>query len=110
MRPPSRRPGRNRDPGTDAEFGPRPRMPLNQESGLDSGCGRKDGGISRQLDDPGWTNYMIAVIYRRWVAPGKEERSRSGWRMATEAMYRGRSSPGSRLMGAENGTYYALAQ
>ena len=62
-------------------------MPLNQDSGLDSGCGRKDRGIFRQLDDPGWTNYMITVIYRWRVAPGKEERSRSGWRMATEAMY-----------------------
>ena len=29
-----------------------PRMPLTQDSGLDPGCGRKDGGIFRQLNDP----------------------------------------------------------
>ena len=38
--------------GTQGPIPISPRMPLTKDSGLDSGCGRKDGGIFRQLNDP----------------------------------------------------------
>lgn len=53
---------------------------------------------------------MFVVIYRWKLRPGADEEFRDAWRRATEAIYQHRSSLGSRLLKADDGTYYAMAQ
>ena len=53
---------------------------------------------------------MFAVLYHWRVKDGNEDEFRRAWRNATEAIYRHKGSLGSRLMRAEDGDFYALAQ
>ena len=53
---------------------------------------------------------MFAVLYRWRIKEGKKDEFRQAWRNATEAIYRHKGSLGSRLMRAEDGDFYALAQ
>ncbi len=53
---------------------------------------------------------MFAVLYRWRVRPGQEENFRDAWHAATEAIYRHKGSLGSRLMQAQDGDFFALAQ
>ena len=48
-----------------------PRKPLTQDSGLDSGCGRKDGGISRQLNDPEKSRQGLFILRRGRMLSGR---------------------------------------
>ena len=52
---------------------------------------------------------MFAVLYRWRVKQGMEEEFREAWHQATDAIYRQKSSLGSRLMRAPDGDFYALA-
>ena len=53
---------------------------------------------------------VFVVIYRWKLKPGTDEEFRDAWRRATEAIYQHRGSLGSRLLKADDGTYYATAQ
>lgn len=53
---------------------------------------------------------MFVVIYRWKLQPGADEKFRDAWRRATEAIYQHRGSLGSRLLKADDRTYYAMAQ
>jgi heme-degrading monooxygenase HmoA len=53
---------------------------------------------------------MFVVLYRWKLREGQEQKFREGWRRRTEEIYRKCGSFGSRLHGAEDGTWLAYAQ